>query len=208
MHDAAFSKAALPATARVLGLTLKPYSIGHELWLLREGNPLALNADGGSYEDFLKALPQAVVCCSQSHGENCRGDWLLALKFFIWFFRIRKSNFAVELAAFAQYRTLGTRFFPNEPPDASETKGRPLGQPLLLGLHQLVLSLGESEWRQYGNSAWDYPYGLAQMRYAARAEMDGRLKIKNAVEVAEDDALQEWEKAHPESTLKKESADA
>lgn len=202
MHEAAFAQAALPAPARVLGLTLRPFSLGHELWLIREQNTLALNADPASLGKLMTALPQAVLCCAQTHLENS-GRWdLLALpKFLIWSWEIRKFNLAQELIKFRDYRKSGSTAFPDEPADSTEGKRRSLGQPLLLAFHHYIINLGSAEWSQYGKSPWDYPYGLAQMRYSAAAELDGRLKIKNAAEMAEDKAMKEWEAKHPESTL-------
>jgi len=210
MHTAVFAQAALPAPVRVLGLRLRPYSLGHELWLAREQNPLALSCDRCPMSSVLQALPQAVLACAQTFPEieGMRRDRLLPLKFILWNFRLRRCNFAAELAAFLEYRTRGTLCFPDEPPDPLDNPGRPVGAPLLLSLHAFVLTLGTAEISHYGPSAWDYPYGLAQMRYATALEVEGRWKIKNRIEAAHDAAAAEWEATHPGSTLKLEGSKA
>lgn len=201
MHEAAFSQAALPAPARVLGLSLRPFSLGHELWLTREQNPFALSASPAGMGALLIALPEAVLLCSQRFAEIAamNHDRWLGLKLWLWRRRLQRLNLGTELAAFLEYRTRGSLGFPDEPPESNE-RGRQLGAPLLLTLHAFAMSLGNSE-----SAAWDYPYGLAQMRYAAAAELEGRLRIKNKFEVAHDEGFAEWEKEHPGSTLKMES---
>lgn len=198
MHEAAFAKAALPAPARVLGLNLRPFSLAHELWLIREQNPLSIHHSGDLTIETLKAaLPEAVLICAQRHEEirAMSRDLFIGLKLWLWRRRLRDLDGDAELAAFLEYRTLGTLNFPDEPADGEP--GRELGAPLLLTLHAHVMSLGHSE-----SLAWDYPYGLAQMRFAAAAEMQNRLKIKNRFEAAHDQAFAEWEKQHPGNTLK------
>lgn len=41
MHEPLLSRAAAPTKTVVLGLLMRPYSLGHELFLLREDNPMA-----------------------------------------------------------------------------------------------------------------------------------------------------------------------
>lgn len=197
MHEAALSQAALPAPARILGLTLRPFSLGHELWLVREQNALALHSTAdASPVKLIQDLPQAVLFCCQTFAEiqAMNKDRFIGIKLRLWNHRLRRRNLAQELSAFLEYRTRGTLAFPDEPPDSTQ-RGRTLGAPLLLSLYEFMAAkVGEI-------AAWDYPYGLAQMRYAAHLEGEGRLKIKNRYEVEADDAFSEWEKANPESTL-------
>lgn len=90
MHEAQFAFAASPPPAVVLHLPLKPYSIGHEIELLRRENPLIwAERSKEAYEQSCKtfaALPasqqkewlaRAVDFCSQDHDE-----WLANEKIF------------------------------------------------------------------------------------------------------------------------------
>jgi hypothetical protein len=196
MHEAAFSQAALPAPARVLGLNLKPYSLGHELWLTREQNPLSLSFNGQNAAVLVSGLPAASLICSQNFAQihAMNGDFWIGLKLKLWSCRLKKLNLATELAAFLEYRTRGTLAFPDEP--ASGEKGRAFGAPLLLCLFEFVRRNTSTD-----AEAWDYPYGLAQMRYAAWLESEGRFKIKNAHETEHDRAFAEWEKANPGNAM-------
>src|SRR5437660_1560903 len=81
MHEAALSRAALPAPTTVLGLRLRPFSLGHLLWLTREC----------VIESLANDLPAAVLICSQTWKElranscnSCLPDPLLSLKMWLW----------------------------------------------------------------------------------------------------------------------------
>src|SRR5579884_1995299 len=69
MHDLQFADAVRPARVVVLKLPLRPFSIGHELLLYRERNPLLFNGNF-SEGQLHKALVQAANICSQSWSEN------------------------------------------------------------------------------------------------------------------------------------------
>jgi hypothetical protein len=180
MHEAAFSQAALPATVRVYGLTLRPYSLAHELWITRE--QVKINSPEG--------LLTAVLFCSQSYDqiEAMNRDWILSFKLRLWKWRVRGFDFQEQLAAFMEYQSRGSLEFPDEPPDRKS--GRPPGAPFLLRLHQwLILHFGKSE-----AQAWDYPFGLAKMRYAAWLESEGALHVKNENDIEFDLGYAEYEK--------------
>jgi hypothetical protein len=196
MHEAAYSQAALPAPARVLGLNLKPFSLGHELFLIREQNPLSVALGNNNVGALVAALPAAALFCSQSFEEihAMNSDRWIGLKMKLWNRRLKRFNFGKELAIFLEYRSRGTMQFPSEAP--TNEKGRPFGAPLLLSLHQFIRRGTRTD-----AEAWNYPYGLAMMHYGAWLESEGRLKIKNAYEAEHDRAFEEWEKANPGSTL-------
>lgn len=183
MHEAALASAALPAPSNILGLLLQPYSLGHELFLIRERNPLATVGTG--QDDWSKAklpdLAQAVLICCQGWEAN-RGTWrdpLITLKLGIWKRRIRRMDLSEALASFRVYQVIGSQEFPESPlleePNKYGPPSRVLGAPFLLRLHQfLVMKLRLSEAR-----AWDYPYGLAKMQWETWWETKGGLRILN-----------------------------
>jgi hypothetical protein len=152
----------------------------------------------------LEALPLAVLICAHSFHQFARFDRLpwLRWRMFWWKRALKHMDFAQELAAFKDHVLAGTSCFRVNPPDQNGQPGRTLGTPLLLSLHQFVLRLPEAEIQHYGPSSWDYPYALAQMRYAAVGELDGRLEVENDAERQAREAAEQWEREHPESTLK------
>lgn len=203
MHAAAFANAALPAAARVLGLALRPYSLGHELWLSRHGNR-ALPTATSELSDRLADLPLAVLICSRTWTEFAHFDqtpWL-AWRMFWWRRALRGLDYEDELVKFHEYVITGMNCFRVSAPQSNGIPGRTLGTPLLLILHQFVLGLPAHEIQLYGRTSWDYPYALAQMRYAAASEMAGHLEVENNAEREVRLAAEQWEMDHPESTLK------
>src|SRR5688572_32977901 len=101
MHELFLARAALPAPTVCLGMLLRPYSLAHELWLIREHNAL-VGVQPSGCPDTLKrelqrelqqALPAAVLICSQTWAQlrTMRGDHLLGLKLWIWNRRTKQS---------------------------------------------------------------------------------------------------------------------
>ena len=174
MHEPLLSRAAKPTPVSVLGLLLRPFSLGHLLCLIREGNPLAFGNDGKPQD-----LAGAVLICSQTWKELERMpfDPLIGLKLWIWRRRVKRMNLGRELAAWVEYREAGSL----EPPLSQVAKPsqgpapRLPGSPFLLRIHQwlmLHLRLTEAE-------AWDYPYGLAKFRWCAFWEQEQGLEVYN-----------------------------
>src|ERR1700751_2816398 len=108
MHELLTAKAAAPAPAIVLGLLLRPYSIGHELMLWRFKNPLAESRPCSPEQ-----LAQAVWICSSTWNEN-RKDFLdpcRSLKLGIWKLRRKfgqRISIVSELAFFLEYQRQGS----------------------------------------------------------------------------------------------------
>lgn len=176
MHAAALARAALPAPTVILGMLMRPYSLGHELYLIREGSPLV--GDSIFADVNFGHLRTAVFICCQTWDENRRApfDMLIKFKLWLWERRIKKAVLPIEIEKFRAYRREGSQEFPPSDivrPDREQ--GRLPGAPFLLRLQQwLMLRLGLSE-----SAAWDYPYGLAQMRFAAYWEDEGCYEVKN-----------------------------
>lgn len=202
MNEDAFARAALPAATRILGFALRPYSIGHELILIRSGN--AMIKQGERFDDLVKCLPEAVAVCSRDwHGYLNRGrERFVSFKFMRLSAALRAYHLPDEILRFIRYYVDGSCGFRTQPRQSHDgSLGRYLGTPNLLLLHQFALSLPTAEWQAYGASPWDYPYALAQMRHAAVHELAGDLEVENNIEREAREAAEEWEREHPGSTL-------
>jgi hypothetical protein len=192
MHELTLARAALPAPTVCLGMLLRPYSLGHELWLIRENNAALRGSPAG--------LPGAVLICSQTWTELAamRADWLLPLKLALWKRRTRKLDGAAELEKFLAYRAEGLLELPLSQvtrPDCASAP-RLAGAPFILRLQQwlmLTLDLAEPD-------AWDYPAGLATIRWATAHEEEGRLNVKNAHEIEFERFVAEHEAKRKEGT--------
>lgn len=181
MHEAALAQAALPAPVRCLGKQLLPYSLGHELWLARENCSVLRGS--------IEGLPTAVLICSSRWSELSvlHSQRWLGLDMRLWKLRTRRMDVAAELKKFIQYRNDGLLEFPvSEIIDTERTASRMPGAPFILRLQQWLMNdpcrLSEAD-------AWDYPAGLAKMRWATHWESEGGFKIKNAAESEFDDVI-------------------
>ncbi len=192
MHERLLSRAAKPAPVVILGLLLRPYSLGHELCLIEAGNPL-WNSNDGKPAD----VAEAVWICAGTWRQNSRGilDRLFFLKKKIWKTRLRWNknarNHALNLRAFVEYRDAGTlEFKPSQMPRTSQSEPRaPAGAPFLLRLQSfLMLKYGFTE-----EQAWDYPYGMANHRWMEFWESEGCLEIFNEWDVKHDTFVAEQE---------------
>lgn len=182
MHEALLAQGALPAPTYVFGMLMRPYSLGHELQLLRESNPLV---SGGGANAKREDLAQAVLICCQSF-EECRRmhlDWFLPLKVWLWRRRVKRFPTEPHIRAFVEYRETGSLEFPlSEGLKPGRSTPRYPGAPFLLRLYQFVaINLGVGH-----ATAWDYPYGLAKMQWAAYWEQEGGLEIYNWVDAEHD----------------------
>lgn len=186
MHEAAFAKAALPAPAVILGLPMRPYSIGHELWLTRQKNPLAGQGDCSRAQ-----LEEAALVCSESWAgaREMNRDWLMIPKIKLWKWRMRKESTARAVELFRNYRAEGSITFPNESPNRGGQASRIPGAPFLLRLIRFLMDqnrLKESE-------CLDYPLGLAHMHYCAYWESQGALEVYNEHDATRDAWIAEME---------------
>ncbi len=188
MHEPLLALAALPAPTIVCGLLLRPFSLGHQLYLIRENPVFSGSAVHGSTvtDTEFAALIAAVLICSQSWDESRRmtQDRLLPLKLWIWKRRLRRAvnreplNRITWLLTFHRYLEAGAIEFPLSEiarPDRPSVSRSP-GCPFLLRLHSWIMR----ELRLTESQAWDYPLGLAKMRWACHWEQESGLDIYNA----------------------------
>lgn len=192
MHDAGFATAICPNQVTVLGLPLRPYSIGHELLLRQRSNPLLCLP----WDEFLnlspheqtRAVRNAVwVCCNDWKSNN--SEWLARFKVSLWSKRIKKANFALAIADFRNYLMEGRSLPPSPGQDASnifgdkaENKARALGSPFLAQLYIFCTTDNFKEQRKPYRQIWDIPFSLAGYFYFTFLEVQGALKIENEKE--------------------------
>lgn len=172
MNDEAFADAARPTPRAILRLPMLPYSIGHELILQAERNPLlAVPSDFNSIPDVLQraAIFRAVLVCSRTWEENERcARWP-----FLWAWFAKRSNIPLAVAEFRTYRNDGSTC-----PYLStleRNSPRSLGSPIMA----LLLNYAED---RYGRKAIDMPLGYIAWKFYAHLEMDGACNVENEQE--------------------------
>ena len=97
-------------------------------------------------------------------------------------------DFALETDVFRSYLAAGRLEFPAELPSGDDLPVRYIGAPEQLRLYKFLCRyIPREELAIYGQSAWDFPLGLARMLYQAHAEGEGNLEIYNIkTKIAED----------------------
>jgi len=164
----AFAEAARPARAVILHTQMLRYSIGHELILTAENNPLL-----GDQEQFDKlpsqlqvfAIRRSVQICCRTWRENETEPlswWFLKR----WNWLNRKADYPTEVALFRNYRHEGTTFPAVGKISTDSEDSRPLGAPFM----SRMLAF-------HGTDKMDMPLGLAQWTYFAWAEAEGMCKV-------------------------------
>jgi hypothetical protein len=167
-------QALIPGPAHILGLPMKPYSIGHELLIQTEPENKSIE----------QSLARACVICSNTWEENRNldRDILILFKFWIWKKRVRRNKWNADLESlkFAAYRANGSLAFPiSDRVDPSRERGPTPGTPFLLQLHQFMVI----HFRLKEHEAWDYPYGMAILNWTCYWEQQGKMRVKNAQEI-------------------------
>jgi hypothetical protein len=202
MHDLAFADATRPTPVRVLKLRLFPYSIGHELLLMRDRNPFVLLTE----EEFNKmpadsqtaAVVRAVcICCRDWNGNQTFSKFLN-----FWAWRIRNSNWSLAIAEFRNYLAEHRALLPTLVADVAEDSeayqiankgetigdGRALGSPFLAQLINFVQQrkmAGDLDLKTF----WDIPFALAANLYFTDLERGGNVYIENFREREEREAM-------------------
>lgn len=178
MHEPLVANAALPAPVRICGFELKPYSLGHELWLIREKSPFLF---GGKVEPG--HIFEAILICTSTFEQmrRLRHSYTYLLQLWLVKRRVRKAapseaHIQAEADRFSNYQREGSVTLPHsDTVRPGRDSGRDPGTPVILRLHQFLtttLRLSQEE-------AWDYPVGLARMQWAAYYETKGLYEVKN-----------------------------
>jgi hypothetical protein len=189
MHESQLALAALPAAARVCGLPLKPFSIGHSLHLIRDNSPFVTE------EAILPGdVFKAVWICASTWDELKYRDHLHMLKLWLLKRLVKKSDHTESVQLLGEYFREGSLELPMSDitrPDR-EKATREVGAPFLLRLQQFLmihLRLSESE-------AWDYPLGLAKMRWQTFWEQEGGCAVRGETECKMDAMLEGAAETH------------
>lgn len=184
MHEAALARAALPAPSVILGLPLRPYSLGHELWLIRRDNPFVTPG----VDHTPARTREAVMICANDWDslQKFNRSWLALIALKVWRWRTRDADFALATADFANYRAAGCLDFRYNKPTAGKAARR-AGAPFILRLHQWIME----HHRLTYSRAWDFPMGMATMCWAAHCEREGTLEVFNEVDEASETFVRE-----------------
>ena len=216
MHEQAFAYAASQPPAAVLHLPLKPYSIGHEIELWRQDNPL-LTKDRAEF-DALSAVKQrdwlirAVDFCSQDRDEwresertlqSCprwwqwRARWKKNRLLATWnrwdaiLQKLTEAEWIIAVAEFRNYLIAG-RSCPPAPTESGYkyANGNPDtggGRQLGSPIQARVLNfLAARPLLLAGRSVYDFPFGLALWLCFTDGEAAGTVAIENEAERAVD----------------------
>ncbi len=176
MHEAILAEAALPAPAKIFGLQMQPYSLGHELWLIRQNSPFVFG--GEASRD--KIAEAALICSETWDGARAMNhDWLLPAKLALWRFRIRNEIAAIAAEDFRRYRERGSLCVPINPPAPGQVTTRRPGSPFLIRLQMFLVE----QCRLTDSEAWDHPLGLAMIKRAAWLEEKESLEVENDLDI-------------------------
>lgn len=219
MHELAFADAARPTPVVVLTLPLRDYSLGHELLLQSQRNPLLLLGEEQfnalPWPEQVAALRRAVWLCANTAAQNRREPWL-RVKLHFWLWRTRRANYPLALAEFRNYLAACRQLLPmpdrgsylaaNGLDPNDEPPGRLLGSPWLARLYNFVsqhCAIPESD-------RWDFPYALAAMLYQTQMETTGGYHIENSAEAEERIQMEKItsEVAAEEAAMEARSGDA
>lgn len=179
--SAEFYTAAIPEPVAILGVRLRPFSLGHVLLLNRFGNAFGAGGTSPAIEDLI----QAIVICSQRYADalaemdNPKLPEIVAA----WQrklaprnrlgFRVAGLGFspAVEILRFAEYVRAGSSFplFTVKESHQGEAMGVPMVQSVKV-LLQSKMGFSEAE-------VLDRPWGLCLWDYFTLNAMEGHCKI-------------------------------
>lgn len=182
--SAAFDRAAIEKPFKVLGRSLKPFSIGHEILLQAGGNAFARTSD--SKPEF-PDLVSAVRICRQDYNSAIKDVlykprrlsfrwWLKALKFIPFDFELEKLKFR----AYVEYYRSGPEFTRKADIQRS-VSGSPFEYVLKVFLF--------TEMRFTPEQALNYPYCTAVSDYLTSLEMKGAIHIVDSLEELEREGL-------------------
>ena len=182
MHDTVFATSFQPPPAKVFGVALETFAIGHELALIRQGNPLATYGEK-SFDELPRdakklALTMAVQICGKL-------GWFKKWKFVVTLFRMKPEEFDRQVKIFRDYRAAGSQDLPlTKMPKQHGIPFRYFGAPGLASLlnyvvekHSLLIK------SHFKSSPLNFPLGLAQILYTTHLETTGAVWVKNHQEM-------------------------
>jgi hypothetical protein len=186
MHEYIFTDAAIPTPVECLNVPLAPYSVRHELILLRHRSPFLCQSEAEfnalTHPEQVFAIMLAVQTCA------AKRIW------FPWLWRkfIRREDYPLAIAEFRNYLAAGRALLPTLSPSVKEdadayeianngekmTSGRSLGAPLLAQL----INFGIREFRLSYDDVLDTPLAHLANLYFAHLESNSCMSIENGAE--------------------------
>lgn len=199
MHDLQFSDSVRPTQARVLGLMMLPYSIGHEIILLSQRNPLLFDQqffDKLEFSEQRLAVVRAALVCYK----GWRQSFVPEKNLLLWGWKNRKANISLEIAEFRNYRTAGSASPPSPSKEdyeianglQNEESGREFGGSHLARLLAYVSVISKS---MGYDTPYDFPFGLANFMYLSDLEIAGNCRIENSREAQVREEMAEHRRA-------------
>lgn len=179
MHETLFAAANLPFCPRVLRLRLKAFSIGHEIRLSYQSNPLSafsgMDPDQLKLSDLRHALIEAVLICHRDWSGNFQPNKNLGF----WGWIIRKMDIQSERKKYIAYRNAGMIGLPQKQmPKVAGANYHYFGAPDTARLFLFVQ--GKALHQDLGlKTPYDFPYGLASQLYFTELEQRGDIWVKN-----------------------------
>lgn len=185
MHELSFADAARPTPVVCLRLRLHPYTLGHEILLLKERNAVFLCPQEQfaalPLEQQIFAIKRFTLICSQSWEENAgRQKWLN-----LWGWLTRKADYSIELVEIRNYLAAAHAVLPPPTAEADEIengkpeKGRALGSPYLAQL----INFATDRLAIFGvKSVFNVPFALCGSLYFSKLESDGVFRVENSKE--------------------------
>ena len=182
MHEENFASSFQPPTVKVFGVAMGIYAIGHELALIRQGNPLATYGEASFLELSSDAKKLALAMAMEVCGKiGFVKKWLLAIRMI----HATPSEMEQEIKTFRHYRAEGSQDLPlTKMPKQHGIPFRYFGAPGLASLlnyvtkeHSLLITA------HFKGSPLNFPLGLAQILYATHLEGAGAIWVKNQQEM-------------------------
>lgn len=175
---------------RVLGLNLRPLTVGHLRLLLELDNAWPDSPENSTFAD----LAAAALVCSQPHQESAKLLYgrLARLGWRFWAWRSRKANWITERTHFAAYLESQLR---RPDTDAPGTRGE-RRVPLAWRLIAMLMS----DFRYSFKDAMDVEVGFALTLWAVESDRRGVEKLANERQIR----FRAWVKEQEEQRLAKE----
>ena len=171
---------------KVFGARMATYAIGHELALVRQGNPIATYNESSfqelSHEAKKLALTMAVEVCGKI-------GIVQKARFILNVFLAKPEALENEINKFRVYRSEGSLDLPlTKMPKDRGLPYRYFGSPSMASLinyltanHSLLIQ------SHFKGSPLNFPLGLAQILYTTHLETTGGVWVKNKQEMERDE---------------------
>ena len=178
MHEQEFCSSFQPPTAKVFGVALDTFAIGHELALVRQGNPLATYG-AASFAELSEPAKKLALSLALEICGNLKffRKWAVALRML----RATGKDLENEISAFRSYRAAGSQDMPLA--KMPRTNGVPfhyLGAPELARLLNYITKHHPILIQAYfKGSPLNFPLGLAQILHTTHLESEGSIWVKN-----------------------------